>query len=244
MSSGTPCSYQAQSAPLDPGEWSRVCARIPLSVRYLSGPWASSLGLTGMDKEKDMKRIIIHRSKVVLVLAALVCTAGPVWADSPHFIGTPTATIDPSDGSLDVKFKEAGLGLGAIDYVVNADAAITCVCATKKGNCPNAANKITGFSAVSGEGTFSPKHGTVSQTLTVAAPSCGNSAQPTCGGGQHFEVTDLTYTNIKIADCSTPVPGGTTCADTDGDGTVDTLTAGGLATSPNTLSAGGLFVCP
>jgi hypothetical protein len=196
-------------------------------------------------KERDMKRIIAHWSKVVvLVLAALVCTAGLVWADSPHFIGTPTATIDPSDGSLDVKFKEAGLGLGATTYLVNADSAITCVCATNNNNnCPNAANKIAGFTAVSGVGTFSPKHGTVSQTLRVPAPSCGNSVQPTCGNGQHFEVTDLTYSNIAIGDCTNAEPSGTACADTNNDGVLDDLT-GGLATAPSSTSASGLFVCP
>src|SRR2546425_4308583 len=101
MSSGTPCSYQAHSAALDPGEWPRVCSGVPLSVRYLSGPWASSLGLTGMDKEKDMKRIIAHQSKVVSILAALLFTVGfgvlfassVAWADA-NFHGTVTISLN------------------------------------------------------------------------------------------------------------------------------------------------------
>src|SRR5438128_2904299 len=145
-----------------------------------------------------MKCIIAHRSMVV-AFATLALAAGPVWGDSPHFIKSPTATIE-SDGSLDVTFKESGLGLGATDYVVQANATITCVCATSSGRCPNAANKSTGFTPVSNGATFTPKHGSVSQTINVPPPVCGTSAQPTCGGGQHFEVTDLTYSNIGIGD--------------------------------------------
>lgn len=47
MSSGTPRSCQAQGVPLEPGEWPRGCAGIPLSRLYPADPWASSLGLTG-----------------------------------------------------------------------------------------------------------------------------------------------------------------------------------------------------
>ncbi len=188
-----------------------------------------------------MKRQILS-VLVGIALVGLLAGTG-AWADSPHFIGTPTASIE-SDGTLDVKFKEAGLGLGQTTYLVNADATITCVCATNSGHCPNADNKSTGFTPVSFTGTFSPRHGTVSQTLSVPPPDCGTSVQPTCGGGQHFEVTDLSYTNIAIGDCTNGVPAGTTCTDSDSDGTFDTLGGtGGLATSPSTLSASNLFVC-
>ena len=190
-----------------------------------------------------MKRIIAQCSKVVvLVIAAVVGIAGPVWADSPHFIGTPKATLQ-SDGDLNLKFKEAGLGTGATNYVVNATVDVSCVCVNNGGQCPDANNKSKGSTPVGASFQFFPQHGNVSQTITVAAPGCPASLHPTCGGGQHFELVDLTWHINGIADCTNGVPNGATCSDTNGDLVNDTSTAY-VSSSPTTLSASGLFVCP
>ncbi len=174
-----------------------------------------------------MKRIITQQSKVVLVLAALVFTvgfgAGVALAQSPHFIDSKTSLTLATDGGLTVKWKESGLGDNLnIDYTFGATATVACVCATKNGSCPNAANKSKGSVAESASGTFSVKNGSVVGSLTLQSPGCPASLQPTCGGGQHFELVDLTWTDISLSD------------DT------NTVFAGGL---PESESVTGLFVC-
>jgi hypothetical protein len=150
------------------------------------------------EKENDMSGIRLPKGTIVLALAALVWTTGLASAQNAHFIKA-SANID-SAGDLVCSFKEAGLGDTETTYTCHADAAVTCTCTTHSGKCPNAANKITGNSSVSQQGTFDPHNGTVSATLTAAAPACPVSAQPTCGGGQTLTLSAVTYTNIVLED--------------------------------------------
>jgi hypothetical protein len=153
-----------------------------------------------------MKRIITRQHKIILGgLGVLVLAAGIVWAVSPHFISV-TATIQ-QDGDLDVKFKEAGLGTNqTINYLATADATVTCTCVTKKGNCPQAANKETFTEAVAEPATFnSGKNGNVTATITLEAPDCPASDPPTCGNGQDFVLSAVTWENIQLTDQTTPV---------------------------------------
>jgi hypothetical protein len=144
------------------------------------------------------------RTGLISAAAALaIAGAGVALADNPHFIRA-TAAIQ-TDGDLEFNFKEAGLGLGATDYLASADATTTCTCVNKGGQCPKAANKVTFSEEVSTEGTFSPKHGTVSATLVVTAPECPSSAPPTCGGGQTLKLSAITYTDISLADTTNGV---------------------------------------
>src|SRR5262245_12683833 len=127
-----------------------------------------------------MKRIIAHRSKVVLAIAALVFTvgfgAGVALAQSPHFLDSKTSLTLATDGSLTVKWKESGLGDNLnIDYTFGATATVACVCATKSGNCPNANNKSKGSFAENSSGTFSVKNGSVVGSLTLQSPGCPDS---------------------------------------------------------------------
>jgi hypothetical protein len=152
-----------------------------------------------------MKRIIARQGRVVFVLAVLVCTAGIVWATNPHFIFV-NASLQ-QNGDLDVKFKEAGLGTNQnINYLAEADATVTCTCVTHSGRCPNAANKETFTVAVDQPATFnSGKNGQVNATLTVEAPPCPPSDPPTCGNGQEFRLSAITWENIQLTDLTTPV---------------------------------------
>src|SRR5436190_23843671 len=129
MSSGTPCSYQAQSAPLDSGEWPRVCAGPPSLYATCQVPERQAWGLTGMDKEKDMKRIIAHQYTIVLgVLAVLVCAAGIVWATSPHFINA-SVSFNSTAGTASCTWKESGLGDNVlITYECSADGKAVYAC--------------------------------------------------------------------------------------------------------------------
>ncbi|MBI1919557.1 MAG: hypothetical protein HYS23_00605 [Geobacter sp.] len=142
----------------------------------------------------------------VAASAAILFSAGSVWAQNPHFVGTVTAKIQPN-GSVNVKFKEAGLGSNVnIDYVASADVTAVCVCVTNSGQCPNAENKKTTTTHIDVPATISSgKNGTVSATLNIPAPGCGSSAPPTCGGGQSLILSEITWTNIKITDTTNVV---------------------------------------
>jgi hypothetical protein len=96
----------------------------------------------------------------------LACFATPALAGSPHFVGTPTATV--SGDTVTVAGKEAGLGNETqIHVVVTA----TAQCVNPGDQHPEAANKES-FSA---EGTFPVQVGKADFSVTVTAtfqPSC------------------------------------------------------------------------
>jgi hypothetical protein len=175
-----------------------------------------------------MRQMLAYRGakwgKVVLaVLAVLVGTAGIAWAVNPHFIFVRASL--QNDGDLDVSFKEAGLGTNQlINYLAEADATVTCTCVTHSGKCPNAANKETFTVAVDQPASFSSgKNGQVNQTITIEVPECPASDPPTCGNGQEFRLSAITWENIQLTDQTTPV------------GPVDAV--------PSSLSAT-FFTCP
>jgi hypothetical protein len=115
--------------------------------------------------------------KRLAAIAALVLTLGclstPAFAGSPHFVGTPTATIDGD--TLTVSGKVAGLGNETQIHVeVTADAA----CINPGGNDPEAANKES-FSAA---GDFPVQNGKANFSLSVTA-----NFQPICAPPMNVE---------------------------------------------------------
>lgn len=148
-----------------------------------------------------MKRMLRRLSKIAFS-GVLLCTAATAWAQSPHFVGNVTAKL--TDDSVQVCFKEAGLGSNAlIDYTANANATATFVCVNNGGQCPNAANKTTVSGPVSASGTFSSgKNGTISQCLTIAPPDAGGF---TCPSGQTLTLSEVSYTSISITDVTNGV---------------------------------------
>jgi hypothetical protein len=134
--------------------------------------------------------IMLKRLAALAALAlTLACFATPAFAGSPHFVGTPTATI--SGDTLTVSGKEAGLGNETqIHVVVTADAA----CINPGDQHPEAANKES-FSA---EGTFPVQNGRANFSLTVTAtfqPSC---SPPMTVVWSNIVVTDVTN-GISVA---------------------------------------------
>ena len=150
-----------------------------------------------------MKRVIASWSTVVLILTTFGFTvsfgARVASAQNEHFINSKTSLTIQSDGDLQVNWKEAGLGDTATTYTFDATANVTCTCVTRSGRCPSAANKKSATVNVSTQGTFSPKNGSVSASLTLS-PTCPTSLQPTCGGGQHFALSGVSYTDISLSD--------------------------------------------
>jgi hypothetical protein len=166
---------------------------------------------------------IAARVAGVAFAAALLFGPGVAWAQNPHFVGTPTASLT-EDFALAVSFKEAGLGSNVqITYEVDATASGSCRCVTNSGTCPAAANKFPPTN-VSGTGTFSSgKNGTISQTIETDAATCQQLSPSTCPGGQTNTLVSITYTDITITDETTPV--------------------GPVPTRPSTLSATDNSIC-
>jgi hypothetical protein len=154
--------------------------------------------------EENMKQIVTRGTRIFALFVPLVCVggfgAGVAFGASPHFIDSKTRCTVQADGDLSCDFKEAGLGDTETDYLLSGTATATCTCVSNSGRCPNAANKQTFSEEVSAGGTFSPKNGTVSATLTITAPECPDSSPPTCGNGQNFELSAISYNDVSLKD--------------------------------------------
>ena len=141
----------------------------------------------------------MKRTLVLLFLAPLCLILGTTTtaqAVSPHFISA-SGTLN-GDGTLTVKFKEAGLGTNQlITYTLTADATATYVCVNKGGANPSAQNKTTVSGPVSATGTFSSgKNGNVVASLTVSPPASDIS----CPKGQSLQLAEVSYTNVTLTD--------------------------------------------
>lgn len=148
-----------------------------------------------------MRRGILFIAAMPMMLAGFVMAAPAALAVSPHFI-SGSGTLN-SDGSLTVKFKEAGLGTNQlINYELTADATATYVCVNRGGANPSASNKTTVSGPVSASGTFSSgKNGNVTASLTVSPPP----SDITCPPGQALELASVTYTNVVLTDTTNGV---------------------------------------
>ena len=77
---------------------------------------------------------------LVAMLAFGAFAATSALAASPHFVGTPTATV--SGNTLTVNFKAAGLGNDTtVPITLSGDVTVNSRCYTKSGSKPQAANK-------------------------------------------------------------------------------------------------------
>ena len=134
---------------------------------------------------------------LALVLSALVLTAGPAAADSPHFLFANNS-IDTSTGALNTAFKEAGLGTGttSVGITLTADATATYQCWNKGGKHPQAGNKETVGGPVSNGGTFPVRNGQTTGSITVSPPGQGDFS---CPNGQTLFLEDVSYTNIVLS---------------------------------------------
>lgn len=114
---------------------------------------------------------------------ALACLSSPAFAGSPHFVGTPTATI--SGNTVTVDGKEAGLGDELqIHIEVTGDAA----CVNPGGNKPQAGNKES-FAAA---GDFPVQNGKADFSLDLVA-----TFQPEC-----VPPMSVQWSNIVVTDAA------------------------------------------
>ena len=122
--------------------------------------------------------------KLIGIAALALCLGGlatPAFAGSPHFVGTPTASIDGN--TVTVAGKEAGLGNEEQIHVeVTADAQ----CVNRGGNDPQAGNKQS-FAA---SGDFPVQNGKANFSVTVVATFQPNCSPPMSVRWSNIVVTD------------------------------------------------------
>jgi hypothetical protein len=138
--------------------------------------------------------------KRFMALAALVGAVAAIstvaFADSPHYIKGPTATVQGN--SLVVSWKAAGLGntVTSVDFSLTGTVNTTSQCFTKSGNPVNGVPKSETIN-VNATGTFPVRNGQVTGSLTVAPIST-----LTCTGNQHVVILsasfDLTLTGNDL----------------------------------------------
>jgi hypothetical protein len=153
-------------------------------------------------KRRDEEVLDMRRFATVAVLAVtmLLLSATAAWADAPKFHSVSSSVN--SSGALVVNWDERGLGNLNIDYTLTADASAVFACINGGGNHPQAANKETVNSEVSASGSFEPRNGRITASLTAGPPSAGGF---TCPGGQRLVLASVSYTNIVLTDTSNGV---------------------------------------
>jgi hypothetical protein len=150
----------------------------------------------------------MRRTTITLLtlLAVASITVGVVWGQSSgaHFQRNSVSATIQSDGDLLVSWVEAGLGNALVSYSLTADVRATYFCRTASGNIPNAANKTTVQEPASSNGSFEPKNGKVTASLTLVAPA-PSSGPPTCGNGQTLDLQSITWSNVVLSDTTNSV---------------------------------------
>jgi hypothetical protein len=137
----------------------------------------------------------------LLALASFMATTAQAQSGGAHYQKKSTgASIQIPSGNLQVSWVEAGLGNFNVDYTLTADVNATYFCRTSSGNIPNANNKHTVNTSASAQGSFEPKNGKVTASLTLAAPPAPSSAPPTCGNGQTLDIQSITWSNVVLTD--------------------------------------------
>jgi hypothetical protein len=149
-----------------------------------------------------MRRIYFSIVAATMLVAVSVgsALAAPPQTSGAHFMSA-SGSVD-STGALVVSFDEAGVGTSAIDYTLTADATATYACINGGGNHPKAANKETHAGEVSGGGTFEPKHGRVTGSVSAGPISAGSFS---CPSGQRLVLAAVSYTNIVLTDTQNDV---------------------------------------
>jgi hypothetical protein len=133
----------------------------------------------------------------MIALSSFMATT--VRADSPHFVGGQTATLDTKTGDYSVSFKEAGLGSTPVTYTLAAGAGTTFTyqCFTKSNNTPQGAPNSVSGSSDTAVTTVTPRNGQVTATITLTPEQDGASCQ---GGGLVLKLIAVDYDNVTLND--------------------------------------------
>lgn len=137
-----------------------------------------------------MRKLSRGTAAIVGVLSMLAFASVAVAA-SPHFIGTPTATV--SGNSLTVSFSAAGLGNAeGATFTLAGPVTVASRCYTRSGNKPQAANKQETVN-VSQTETFPVRNGRTNGSFTVSPLST-----LTCPKGQVVVIESVDFSQLVL----------------------------------------------
>ena len=145
---------------------------------------------------KQLHFITVPLSLVLTTVMAL----GTASAQAPKFHAAGSAVNNV--GALVVSWDERGLGNDDVDYTLTADASALYACINRGGNHPQATNKETVNAEVTASGSFEPKNGRVTASLSAGPPSAGAFS---CPSGQRLLLAAVSYTNIVCTDVTNNV---------------------------------------
>jgi hypothetical protein len=131
-----------------------------------------------------MRRMLFIVSAVLATAAIAVPAA---FADSPHYVKGPTATV--SGNTLVVSWKAAGLGntVTSADFTLTGTVTTTSQCFTKSGNPVNGVPKSE-TNQVNQSGTFPVRNGQTTGSFTISPLST-----LTCTGNQHVVILSVSF---------------------------------------------------
>ena len=137
---------------------------------------------------RSSSRVIAAVAGIVSLLAFSTAAV----AASPHFIGTPTATV--SGNALTVSFKAAGLGNAAgATFNLTGNVEVFSRCYNNGGNKPQADNKQETI-AVNQTQTFPVRNGQTTGSFTVTPLST-----LTCPGNQVVVIESVDYSDLVLS---------------------------------------------
>lgn len=147
----------------------------------------------------------MRRTAITLMFLLLLTSVaiGPSSAQSSgaHFQRNSVRAAIQNNGDLTVSWVEAGLGNLNVNYTLTANFTATYFCRSNSGSIPNAANKTTTGGPITSSGSFEPKNGKVSASLTLS-PTAPSSDPPTCGSGQSLDLQSISYSSVVLTDTS------------------------------------------
>jgi hypothetical protein len=142
---------------------------------------------------RSLSRLIV----LTAVLAVTGLMAAPAFAESPHFIGTPSCTKSLTTG-LTCSGKAAGLGNGpTAAFLTASSVSATYECVNKGGNVapgqPVVLQNVTGPTQ-----NITPRNGQITFSPTIPPPPTPSASTECPNGNWSVRLTSLTYTNVVL----------------------------------------------
>src|SRR6266705_3692648 len=147
-----------------------------------------------LERRTTMRRFAIA---ALLAMLMLVLSVSAAFAQSPHFIGTPSCTKSLSTG-LTCSGKAAGLGNGPTTAFLTADSvSATYECVNKGGNVapgqPIVTQNVTGPKQM-----ITPHNGQITFSPTIPPPTPPSAATECPNGNWKVRLTSLTYSDVVL----------------------------------------------
>src|ERR671931_2085876 len=134
---------------------------------------------------------------VAALVGAIAAISAVAFAESPHFIGTPTCTKSLTSG-LTCSGKAAGFGNGPTNAFLTADSVTaTYECVNKGGNVapgqPVVEQNVQGPTQ-----NITPRNGQISFSPTIPPPPTPSSSTTCPNGNWRVRLTSLTYNDVVL----------------------------------------------